>query len=677
MTQELLSKLSGGISPKRPTHFALLAASLIIGATLIGLLFRALGFPETNIVITYILAVLLAARFTPGYRWGIAAAFVSTFTYNFFFTIPLYSFAVSDSSHIITFAIMTITASITSALTSKAKASEEEARRREAEVLMLYSFTNRLSNAFTPHEIAGVAVNTIHSFWGWQAACLCFNGEGRPEDSYIQQVGEDTPIWRRTEEPQRVMNEMLQLRRACLTGEEFFDWPVYSTKKLLAVIRIPAPDARTMTDDQRQALHSVIKGVALAMDRYGSDKPDLRFGLPIVDVTDIAAGCGFSVFRSVAKAGGVVRAINVPGGNDLTRTAIEELTALAQRSGAKGMAWIALRPDGEIYSILTKFMTQEEIEAIVRRVGAKPGDFILFCADRLAAVRRVLGVLRLALGDMLSMRKKDDYRFLIVTDFPQFEYSEEEGRFVAMHHPFTMPYEEDIPYLLTQPERVRAQAYDVVLNGVELGSGSMRIHRRDVQEKMFEALGFSKEEAERRFGFMMGAFQYGTPPHGGFAFGLDRLVMLMLGASSLREVVAFPKLKDASCPMTSAPDFVDEEQLKVLSIGGGKAEEDPQEKAQRRARTEAFDVDAVARLARLELNEKEREAFQSEFGGIIAFADSLSALDLTGVEPTAHVAPIRNVFRPDEAAPSFERAQLLQNAPSAAHGMFAVPKTVE
>ncbi len=414
-----------------------------------------------------------------------------------------------------------------------------------------------------------------------------------------------------------------------------------------------------------------------AMDRYGSDKPDLRFGLPIVDVTDIAAGCGFSVFRSVAKAGGVVRAINVPGGNDLTRTAIEELTALAQRSGAKGMAWIALRPDGEIYSILTKFMTQEEIEAIVRRVGAKPGDFILFCADRLAAVRRVLGVLRLALGDMLSMRKKDDYRFLIVTDFPQFEYSEEEGRFVAMHHPFTMPYEEDIPYLLTQPERVRAQAYDVVLNGVELGSGSMRIHRRDVQEKMFEALGFSKEEAERRFGFMMGAFQYGTPPHGGFAFGLDRLVMLMLGASSLREVVAFPKLKDASCPMTSAPDFVDEEQLKVLSIGGGKAEEDPQEKAQRRARTEAFDVDAVARLARLELNEKEREAFQSELGGIIAFADSLSALDLTGVEPTAHVAPIRNVFRPDEAAPSFERAQLLQNAPSAAHGMFAVPKTVE
>ena len=276
MTQELLSKLSGGLSPKQPAHFVLLATSLIIGATLIGLLFRALGFPETNIVITYILAVLLAARFTPGYRWGIAAAFVSTFTYNFFFTIPLYSFAVSDSSHIITFAIMTITASITSALTSKAKASEEEARRREAEVLMLYSFTNRLSNAFTPHEIAGVAVNTIHSFWGWQAACLCFNGEGRPEESYIQQIGEDTPIWRRTEEPQRVMNEMLQLRSAYLAGDEFFDWPVYSTKKLLALVRIPAPDARTITDDQRQALHSVIKGIALAMDRYGSARARLK-----------------------------------------------------------------------------------------------------------------------------------------------------------------------------------------------------------------------------------------------------------------------------------------------------------------------------------------------------------------------------------------------------------------
>ena len=264
-----------------------------------------------------------------------------------------------------------------------------------------------------------------------------------------------------------------------------------------------------------------------------------------------------------------------------------------------------------------------------------------------------------------------------MTEFPLLEWSDEENRFLAMHHPFTNVMEEDIPLMDTDPGAVRAKAYDLVMNGVEMGSGSIRIHQSDVQEKMFKLLGFTKEQAWDQFGFLLGAFQYGTPPHGGFAFGLDRLVMLMLGASSLREVVAFPKLKDASCPMTSAPDFVDEEQLKVLSIGGGKAEEDPQEKAQRRARTEAFDVDAVARLARLELNEKEREAFQSELGGIIAFADSLSALDLTGVEPTAHVAPIRNVFRPDEAAPSFERAQLLQNAPSAAHGMFAVPKTVE
>ena len=261
---------------KAPAYFALLSASLTAGATLMGLLFRALGFPETNIVIIYILAVLLTARFTPGYGWGIAAAFVATFTYNFFFTVPLYSFAVSDSSYIVTFATMTVAASITSALTSKAKASEEEARRREAEVLMLYSFTNRLSNAFTPHEIASVAVNTIHSFWGWQAACLCFDGKGRAEDSYIQQVGEDAPAWRKTEEPEQIGEAMLRLRSSCLAGEEFFDWPVYSTKKLLAVIRIPASDARAMDGGQRQALHSVIKGVALAMDRYGNARARLK-----------------------------------------------------------------------------------------------------------------------------------------------------------------------------------------------------------------------------------------------------------------------------------------------------------------------------------------------------------------------------------------------------------------
>lgn len=274
--ERIFSRLKRRLFMKRPARFAVLAASLIVGATLIGLLFRALGFPETNIVIIYLLAVLLTARFTAGYRWGIAVSFVSTFTYNFFFTVPLYSFAVNDSSYIVTFAIMTITASITSAVTSRAKASEEESLRREAEVLMLYSFTNRLSNAFTPHEIAGVAVNTIHGFWGWQAACLCFDGDGRPENSYIQQVGEDTPVWRMTEDPERIGGEMLRLRSACLARAEFFDWPVYSTDKLLAVIRIPAPDAIAMTGDQRQALHSVIKGAALAMDRYRSARARLR-----------------------------------------------------------------------------------------------------------------------------------------------------------------------------------------------------------------------------------------------------------------------------------------------------------------------------------------------------------------------------------------------------------------
>ena len=270
-----------------------------------------------------------------------------------------------------------------------------------------------------------------------------------------------------------------------------------------------------------------------AMDIYGSDKPDIRFGLPIVDLTSIARKCSFSVFRSVCDRGGVVRAINVKGKSDFTRAQIEELTAKAQGLGAKGMAWISLRQDGEIYSILTKYLTETEIRKIIAACEAKPGDFILFCADKLSTVRRTLGGLRLELGDMLGYRRKDDFKFLIVTDFPQFEYSEEEKRYVATHHPFTMPYPEDIPYLISDPARVRAQAYDIVLNGVELGSGSVRIHDRAVQEKMFEALGFSKEETLERFGFMINAFRYGTPPHAGFAFGLDRLVMLMVGADSL------------------------------------------------------------------------------------------------------------------------------------------------
>lgn len=417
-----------------------------------------------------------------------------------------------------------------------------------------------------------------------------------------------------------------------------------------------------------------------AMDVYGSDKPDLRFGLPIVDVTDIAAKCRFSVFRRAADRGGVVRAVNVKGKADFTRTEIEDLTDRAMGYGAKGMAWIAVRPDGELYSILTKYFEKDEMDALLRRVNAEPGDFILFSADTLSTVRRVLGGLRLDLGDRLGLRRKNDFRFLIVTDFPQFEYSEEEGRYLAMHHPFTMPYEEDIPYLLTDPERVRAQAYDVVLNGVELGSGSIRIHRPDVQQKMFEALGFTDRQIEERFGFMVNAFRYGTPPHGGFAFGLDRLVMLLLGADSLRDVIAFPKVKDASCLMTEAPSPVDEEQLQVLGITADGAESGSGHAAGRRAegrrKSVDIDVDKVAVLSRLTIPPEEKDAMKRELSAIVAFADQLQAIDTEGIEPTAHVLPLRNVFREDEVRESTGRDVLLANAPSRADGFVTVPRVI-
>ena len=418
-----------------------------------------------------------------------------------------------------------------------------------------------------------------------------------------------------------------------------------------------------------------------AMDRYGSDKPDIRFGLPIIDLTDIAGRCSFSVFRSVTEKGGVVRAINAKGCASFSRTVIEELTAKAQSYGAKGMAWIAVREDGSLYSILTKYFKKEEMDEIIAAMDGKPGDFILFCADDLKTVRRVLGSLRLDLGDMLGLRPKDQYCFLIVTDFPQFEYSEEEKRYVATHHPFTMPYPEDIPYLKSDPARVRAQAYDVVLNGVELGSGSIRIHQKDVQQQMFEALGFSEEQIEERFGFMVHAFQYGTPPHGGFAFGLDRLVMLLLGADSLREVIAFPKVKDASCLMTNAPDTVEPQQLEILGISVDRAEntETSASAGNRAGRKTAVQIDVqnVAALSKLYLSGQEQAAMKTQLSAIIGFADQLSALDVEGVEPTAHVLPVQNVFREDAPPQSFPREELLQNTPSVEDGYIYVPRVVK
>lgn len=414
-----------------------------------------------------------------------------------------------------------------------------------------------------------------------------------------------------------------------------------------------------------------------AMDVYGSDKPDLRFGLPIVDLTDIARECSFAVFRRVADSGGVVRAICVPGGNSFTRSTIDELTRKAQSYGAGGMAWIALRPDGEVYSILTKYFSESDIQAIIQAVDAHPGDFILFCADKLATVRKVLGALRLDLGDLLGLRDKNVYKFLFVTDFPQFEWSDEEKRWVATHHPFTMPYPEDVQYLLTDPGRVRAQAYDVVLNGIEMGSGSIRIHDQQVQKIMFEALGFSDDEIQDRFGFMVNAFRYGTPPHGGFAFGLDRLVMILCGADSLRDVIAFPKVKDASCPMTSAPAAVSTEQLEVLGLLEGFKQEHIASQKQKRQNAGLIDIENVANLARLSLTDEEKRRLPDEMGDIIAFANQLAAIDTEGVPITAHVVPLRNVFREDIPAENFTREQMLFNAPTTDGVYMTVPKTVE
>ncbi|MGM9636831.1 MAG: aspartate--tRNA ligase [Eubacteriales bacterium] len=412
-----------------------------------------------------------------------------------------------------------------------------------------------------------------------------------------------------------------------------------------------------------------------AMDVYGSDKPDLRFGLPIVDLTDLAGKGSFSVFRKVVDAGGVVRGIRVPGGAKFTRTEIEMLTEKALGYGAKGMAWILIRPDGSVNSILEKYFTEAEFAKILERTGCGAGDFLLFCADKLDVVRRTLGGLRLDIAELFGLRKKDEYRFLIVTDFPQFEWSEEEGRYLATHHPFTMPYEEDLPYLFSDPGRVRAQAYDFVLNGVELGSGSVRIHDQQVQKTMFEALGFDDQTIEDRFGFMVHAFRYGTPPHAGFAFGLDRLTMLLLGADSLREVIAFPKIKDASCPMTDAPTPVDASQLEVLNLLQAQAEKTVTER--RRKAKGGIDIDRIADLARLSLTPEEKTKAAADMEEMIAFAGRLSSVDTAGVEPMTHVTERFNVFREDEPKSEYTRDQLLQNAKTRTDEAIYVPRVVE
>ena len=304
-----------------------------------------------------------------------------------------------------------------------------------------------------------------------------------------------------------------------------------------------------------------------AMDRFGSDKPDLRFGMELTDVSEVVAGCGFGVFTGALENGGSVRGINAKGQGSMPRKKIDALVKFAKDFGAKGLAYLCVNEDGTYKSSFAKFMTEDELSALVQKMDGQPGDLLLFAADKNKVVYDVLGNLRLELAKQLDLLDKNEYRFLWVTEFPQFEYSEEEQRYVAMHHPFTMPMEEDLDLLETEPGKVRARAYDIVLNGTEIGGGSIRIHQDDIQERMFEALGFTKESAYEQFGFLMNAFKYGVPPHAGLAYGLDRLVMLMAKQDSIRDVIAFPKVKDASCLMTEAPSRVDEKQFEELSIG--------------------------------------------------------------------------------------------------------------
>ncbi len=303
-----------------------------------------------------------------------------------------------------------------------------------------------------------------------------------------------------------------------------------------------------------------------AMNRFGSDKPDTRFGMELTDVSETVKGCGFGVFTGALEAGGSVRGINVKGQAEMPRKKIDALVEFAKGYGVKGLAYLAVLPDGSYKSSFAKFMTEEELKALVTVMGGEPGDLLLFAADKLKLVWSVLGALRVELAKQLGLVDDNQYNFLWVTEFPQFEWSDEEERYMAMHHPFTMPMEEDLEILETDPGKVRAKAYDIVVNGMELGGGSVRIFQSDIQERMFEALGFTKEKAHEQFGFLLDAFQYGVPPHAGLAIGLERFVMLLAQTDNIRDVIAFPKIKDASCLMSDAPGKVEEKQLEELHL---------------------------------------------------------------------------------------------------------------
>ena len=303
-----------------------------------------------------------------------------------------------------------------------------------------------------------------------------------------------------------------------------------------------------------------------AMDRFGSDKPDVRFGMELVDVSEVVKTCEFVVFKGALENGGSVRGINAKGQGEMPRKKIDKLVDFAKDYGAKGLAYIAIQNDGTIKSSFAKFMTEEEMAALVNAMDGENGDLLLFAADKNKVVWDVLGNLRLEIARQLEILDKGEYKFIWVTEFPLLEWNDEQERYQAMHHPFTMPMDEDLPLLDTDPGKVRAKAYDIVLNGTELGGGSVRIFDRDIQNRMFEMLGFTPEQAQTQFGFLLNAFKYGVPPHAGLAYGLDRLIMLMAKEDSIRDVIAFPKVKDASCLMTEAPTRVEQKQLDELAI---------------------------------------------------------------------------------------------------------------
>lgn len=313
---------------------------------------------------------------------------------------------------------------------------------------------------------------------------------------------------------------------------------------------------------------------AEAMNRFGSDKPDLRFGMELTDISEVVKDTEFAVFKNALEAGGTVRGINAKGQGGMPRKKIDKLVEFVKGYGAKGLAYVAIQEDGTVKSSFAKFMTEEQMQALIQAMDGQNGDLLLIAADKTKLVWDVLGALRLEMANQMGLLDKNEFRFVWITEFPLLEWSDEENRFTAMHHPFTMPMEEDLQYIDSDPGRVRAKAYDIVLNGNEIGGGSVRIHQNDIQEKMFEALGFTKERAHEQFGFLLDAFKYGVPPHAGLAYGLDRLVMLMAKQDSIRDVIAFPKVKDASCLMTEAPERVEEKQLQELGIEVAEAEEE-------------------------------------------------------------------------------------------------------